>query len=84
MFARVENSAEQTRSRDINVSQSRLDQLLRSVTRLNNLSDIKPSSDPYSKIVPCRSEAAIRSFNLPVGCLTNEQATGARVVVERT
>jgi len=72
------------RSHEINISQSRLDQLLRAVTRLNTLSDIKPSSDPYSKIVPCRSEAAIRSFNLPFGWSTNEQATGARVVAERT
>jgi len=52
--------------------------------RLDSFSDIKPSSDPYSKVVPCRSEAAIRSFNFPVGCPTKEQTTGVRVVVERT
>jgi len=34
----------------MNLSQSRVDQLLRAITRLNHLSNIKASSDPYSKI----------------------------------
>ena len=41
----------------MNASQSRLDQLLRAITS-NILSDIKPSSDPYSKIVPRRTRFA--------------------------